>query len=90
MGILEAFLGAGVAGFGLLLMAVAALAWQRAKDRKMAVLACAFAAQSIGGALLLAAEVLGGGIQAWAPVGFAAATLASLLLLYGALFARRG
>ncbi len=89
MGILEAFLGAGVAGFGALLMVVAALAWRRANDRKMAVLSLAFASQAVGGALLLAAELAGGGLLEWAPLGFAAATLASLLLLYGALFARR-
>jgi hypothetical protein len=85
----EAFLGAAVAGFGALLMAVAALAWRRARDRKMAVLAAAFAAQAAGGAAMLAGELAGGGLQAQAAVAFAGATLASLVLLYAALFARR-
>jgi len=90
VGILEAFLGAAVAGFGGLLMVVAALAWRRARDRKMAVLSAAFAAQAAGGAFLLASEFLGASLGATAPVGLAAATLASLVLLYAALFARRG
>ncbi len=89
MGVLEAFMGTAVAGFGALLMVVAALAWRRAGDRKMAVLAGAFAAQAFGGGIFLAAEFVGGPVTEWAPVAFAAATLAGLVLLYAALFARR-
>lgn len=89
MGIVEAFLGVSIAGFGALLMVVAALAWRRAADRKMALLAAAFAAQALGGLTLLAAELVGGGLAGFAHVGFAAAVLAGLVLLYAALFARR-
>ena len=41
MGVLESFLGAAIAGFAGLLLAVALLAWKRAGDRKMAVLGAA-------------------------------------------------
>ena len=89
MGALEAFLGAAIAGFGSLLLAVALLAWRRAADPKMAVLAGAFAAQAVGGALILLGEILGGPVQGSVPLFFAASTLASLVLLYAALFAPR-
>ena len=90
MAFIEAFAAAGIAGFGFLLAAVALLAWRRANDRKMAVLACAFAAQGAGGAVMLGGELAGGSAAALGPPALAVATLAGLVLLYGALFAKRG
>lgn len=90
MGTVEAFLGVAIAGFGLLLMAVALMAWRRAGDRKMPVLAAAFAAQAAGGAALLAREITATDTVAPLPLVLGTALLASLVLLYGALFARRG
>ena len=89
MGILEAFLAAAVAGLGLLLALVALMAWRRARDRKMAVLAGACSAQAVGGFALLGSEFMGGTLSAVAPTALALAALASLALLYAALFARR-
>jgi hypothetical protein len=89
MGMLEAFLGASIAGFGMLLAVVAALAWRRNGDRKMAVLAAAFGVQAAGGAALLAGELLAGDLLALAPLLLGGAMLATLLCLYAALFARR-
>jgi len=82
-------LGAAVAGFGLLLAAVAAMAWRRANDRKMAVLAAAFAVSAVGGALLLADELTGGPLAGQRELLLSASMLGTLLLLYGALFLRR-
>ena len=87
--LLEAFLGAAIAGFGLLLAAVAGLAGRRSSDRKMAVLAAAFALAGVGGALSLVGELAGGSLLGAAPVLLAACMLATLLLLYAALFAGR-
>ena len=89
LGEVEAFIAAGVAGVGALLALVAALAARRAEPRKMGVLAAAFAAAALGGVYMLAGELAGGPLQANAPTVFAAATLACLALMYGALFAPR-
>lgn len=89
MGLLEAFLGAAIAGFGFLLAAVAVLAWRRAGERKMGVLAAAFLLAGVGGALSLLGELAGGALQAAAPLLLASSVLGTLVLLYAALFAGR-
>lgn len=89
MGFLEAFLAAGIAGFGGLLAAVAWMAWRKASDRKMAVLCLAFAAQAAGGAVLLVCELTGSSNPSVGPLGLALATLVGLVLLYAALFTKR-
>jgi predicted Abi (CAAX) family protease len=89
MGLVEAFLGAAVAGLGFLLASVAFLAWRHAQNRKMAVLGAAFVVAGLGGAVLLGAELLGGPLIDWAPLALAGALFLMLLLLYGALFAKR-
>lgn len=89
MGLVAAFLGAAIAGLGLLLAAVALLAWRRDKDRKMAVLAAAFVSGATGGALFLTGELVGGELQARATPALAASFFFAFVLLYAALFARR-
>ena len=89
MGLVEGFMGAAIAGFGLLLAVVAVMAWRRAQDRKMAVLAAAFAAAGAGGAFFLVGEIAGGALESSAPLLLASCVLGTLVLLYAALFARR-
>jgi hypothetical protein len=89
VGILESFLGAAIAGFAGLLLVVALLAWKRAGDRKMAVLGAAFGALAAGGVALLLGSVAGGEFERSASLALAVACFAGLVLLYGALFARR-
>jgi hypothetical protein len=89
MAFVETFVAAAVAGFGFLLAAVALMAWRRAGDRKMAVLGLAFAGQGAGGAVMLVGELGGGVAGQVGPLAMAVGTLAGLVLLYGALFARR-
>lgn len=88
-GVIEAFLGAAVAGLGLLLAAVAFLSWRRADNSKMAVLGVAFLVAALSGAYLLAVEFSGGGGGAMTSSVLAAALFLNLLLLYLALFAKQ-
>ena len=78
-----------MAGLGLLLAAVAFLSWRRADNRKMAVLGAGFLLAALGGAFLLAAEFMNGGLASMAPTVLALALFLNLLLLYLALFAKR-
>ena len=89
MSFLETFVAAGIAGFGFLLAVVALLAWKRTKDAKMAALCAAFAAQGLGGALMLLEQLVAGPFAGVGALSLACGTLAGLVLLYAALFARR-
>lgn len=90
MGEVEAFIAAAVTGVAALLALVAALASRRAEGPKMAVLCAAFASAALGGAYMLFGELAGGAPRANAPTVFAGAVLGCLVLMYAALFARRG
>lgn len=88
MGLIEAFFGASIAGLGALLMVVAFLARKRSGERKMAVLAVAFAAAAAGGIALTLGEVVQGSLLDTSRTLFEAAVLVALVMLYAALFAR--
>jgi hypothetical protein len=77
-----------IAGLAALLMVVAFLARKRSGDRKMAALGGAFAAAAAGGVALTLGELIQGAMLDTGRLVFEAAMLASLGLLYAALFAR--